>query len=327
MGNICAKLNAVFTFNKVKITPKMKTLMKEIKMERWMFQYLWEAFCKCDLDGNNGIDSQELCLWMERCHIMLMDDISALTAQYFEGFKCIANAVFWERNVLVPKMRMRYARPLTFEEFCGVLISLCVANEDDIVDIQYRAACRGTIEVDVRSLMASYKRLFSFCSLRERKAKEAKFAEFFGIFDQSRKVKKSELKEASLTKDLEWVVEPARAMIEILQKLTFGSKEKWKTVSVALHEKVDEKDEENSTLLRVLAKIISPKIRKKIVLGANGQQIIVDDEEEQAKIDAELDSEKKKKVKTSKVKAWQPKRFRKRKARKRFNDQGKAFEN
>mmetsp|Transcript_20809 Transcript_20809/g.33504 ORF Transcript_20809/g.33504 Transcript_20809/m.33504 type:complete len:122 (+) Transcript_20809:892-1257(+) len=114
---------------------------------------------------------------------------------------------------------------------------------------------------------------------------------------------------------------------EILQKLTFGSKEKWKTVSVALHEKVDEKDEENSTLLRVLAKIISPKIRKKIVLGANGQQIIVDDEEEQAKIDAELDSEKKKKVKTSKVKAWQPKRFRKRKARKRFNDQGKAFEN
>lgn len=307
MGNCLAKLSAALSWNKVPITKKLENMMEAFAMEKWMFQKLWDIFVMVDLDGDRGIDSMELCLWMERCQCVIMDDISSLTASYYEGFKCIDDHLMWERNVLVPSMRMRSARSLTFEEFCGVIMTICVSDKDDLIDMQYLAACRGKVEVTVENIQESFRPYFMTLAKKKRHIKIKEFSALFGTFDLTRVVKKFELRDATNDEKTEFVIEPMRALQKIIQSLSLGVKN-WKKIQTKIFETVDRKHIQLDTPLKVISKVVSPKIRTTMVISDSGRK--------------ERGMKKKPK---NKSKAWKPKRFRKRKPRTKFNDPNPTF--
>ena len=308
MGNIFQKLSALVAWNKFEMSDKIQKLIDKYGMKKWQFQKFYDVYQEIDLDSSGGIDSMELVLWMERCPSLLLDDVSSLTTIYYEGFKCVDDYLMWERNVLHPKLRMRAARELTFEEFCGVVMTICVSSEDDLMDMQYRAACRGKLEVTVQNLGKSYKAHYKSLSRGRRRDAQDSFARCFGTFDLSRAVPKGELREAAQKNETRWLIDPMKQLKKEVRNLTIGSA--WKAIETKVQESIDRKDVENDTPLKVLAKIVSPKIRTVIVIG--------EDERPQIALRGG-------KVK-GKKKAWQPQRFKKRKPRKTFNKPNKTFE-
>eukprot|EP00469_Lotharella_globosa_P019169 CAMPEP_0167816000 /NCGR_PEP_ID=MMETSP0112_2-20121227/3343_1 /TAXON_ID=91324 /ORGANISM="Lotharella globosa, Strain CCCM811" /LENGTH=351 /DNA_ID=CAMNT_0007715499 /DNA_START=187 /DNA_END=1242 /DNA_ORIENTATION=- len=282
------------------MTPRIKELMDRFGMERWMFQNFWEIFCQVDLDDDVSIDSMELCLWMQRCQCVSSDDISSITSQFYEGFKCIGNAVMWERNVMMPKLRMKYARSLTFEEFCGMLMVICVASKKHLVDLQYLCACRGAVEVNVAQLQSCYKPYYATLNSKEKKKAMESFGATFGVFDRTRIIKKFEIAEAAAKEETEWVIYPITTLQKIIRDLTFGGASKWVEIGKLVNACIDEDDLKKDTPLKVLAEIISPKKRTRIVLGREDEVEAKADAEKAARKEARRKEEERKKKKRAK---------------------------